>query len=84
MTAPSGTILIIDGDPTRPATLSPLLEQLGYTVVVASSGREALDRSATQRFSLIFLSIALWGMNSYQVLERLNEMGILRTTPVSA
>ncbi len=82
MTAPSGTILIVDGDLARPATLAPLLEQLGYTVVVASSGREALDRLATQRFSLMLLSIALWGMNSYQVLERLNEMGILRTTPV--
>lgn len=82
MTSPSGKSLIIDGDQAHQAALTPLLEQLGYSVVVANSGREAFEVLPAQHFDLIFLSITLWGMNSYQILERLKDNGILRSTAV--
>lgn len=82
MTAPAGNILIVDNNQAHCNTLAPQLELLGYTVVMASNGREALDLLAAQRFKLVLLSMTLWGMNSYQILERLKDNGTLRSTPV--
>src|SRR5689334_230554 len=82
MTSQHETILVVDMNQANRAVLSQQLEQLGYRVAVAEDGRHALDMLAIQQFQLILLSIGLWGMNSYQVLERLNAMGTLRSTPV--
>ena len=82
MTSPLETILLVDMNQANRAVLSRQLEQLGYRVVEAEDGHQALDKLAMQQFQLILLSIGLWGMNSYQVLERLNALGILRSIPV--
>lgn len=82
MESQAGTALIVDGHQANRNTLAPQLEQLGYAVVAADDGRRALELLTTQRFALIFLSIGLWGMNSYQVLEEFKEQNIFQTTPV--
>jgi len=82
MTSQAGNILLVDNNQANRALLIPQLEQLGYTVVLADDGRQALDILATQRFHLILLSIGLWGMNSYKILEQLRTNGTLPATPV--
>lgn len=82
MTYPAGNVLIIDNDQAHHDILALRLQQLGYIAVSADDSRQALDLLAEQRFKLILLSISLWGMSSYQILERLNDSGILRSTAV--
>jgi serine phosphatase RsbU (regulator of sigma subunit) len=82
MTSPAGNVLIIDNNQAHHDILALQLQRLGYIVVSADDGRQALDLLAEQRFKLILLSISLWGMNSYQILGRLNDSGILRSTAV--
>jgi len=82
MAAQPETILVVHNNPANRSTLSGQLERLGYRVTGVENGHQALDMLATQRFDLMLLSIGLWGMNSYQVLERLGADGTLRSMPV--
>lgn len=77
------TILVIDDNAERRTTLTDRLTTLGYAVSSATSGREALDLLARQRYDVVLLEIGLWGLiNSYQLLERMRLNGVLATTPV--
>lgn len=76
------TILIVDPKEANRSVLAQQVTQLGYQFVVAEQGRQALGLLETQQFQVVLLSISLWGLNSYQVLERMNDSGILRSTPV--
>lgn len=82
MAAQAGNVLIIDNNQTHRSNLSSHLEQLGYKVVAAEDGRQAFDLLAKQQFKLIFLSISMWGVNSYQILERLKGNELLSNIPV--
>jgi phosphoserine phosphatase RsbU/P len=82
MAAQPETILVVDSNQANRSTLSSQLEQLGYQVVLAEDGHQALDLVAARPFYALLLSIDLWGMNSYQVLERLDSNGALRFMPV--
>lgn len=82
MTSQSENVLIIDNNQSKIGTLSSYLEQLGYTVSSATSGRQALSMFRTQQYKLIFLATGLWGMNSYQVLENIQSDMALRSIPV--
>lgn len=75
------TILLVDNSVERRSTLLHQLEALGYSVTAAKDDRQALDQLAVQRFDLALIAIGLWGMNSYQVLERMQAGGILTHTP---
>lgn len=82
MESQAGIVLIIDSNQSSCTTLASQLEQLGYAVVTSGDGRQAIELLATQHFTLIFLSIGLWGTNSYQILEEFKERGILQQSPV--
>ncbi len=67
-------ILIVDDEPNIVIPLQFLMEQNGYSTLVAQSGEEALEMISKERPDLILLDIMLPGVDGFEVCEivRLN------------
>jgi class 3 adenylate cyclase len=72
MTEPA-TILVVDDLPQNVRLLEAVLAPRGYTVVAAMSGREALERVASDPPDLVLLDIVMPGMDGYEVCRTLRE-----------
>ncbi|HEX8035219.1 MAG TPA: response regulator transcription factor [Ktedonobacterales bacterium] len=68
-------ILIVDDDPRITDLLRRVLAYEGYTVAVAATGDEALDRSLEHPPDTIVLDIMLPGMDGLEVTRRLRAAG---------
>lgn len=55
--------LVVDDEQTTRAFMSRAIARHGWRCVTASGGSEALERVADERFDLIFLDLAMPGMN---------------------
>ncbi len=53
--ADEGSLLVVDDDPANRDLLSRRLERVGYRVITASGGREALELIARETFDLVLL-----------------------------
>jgi CheY-like chemotaxis protein len=79
---PRATLLVVDDNEINRDVLSRRLERQGYTVAVATNGRQAWETVRTQKFDLILLDVIMPEMNGYQVLEQLKSDATLRDIPV--
>ena len=66
-------ILVIDDDENSRITISDLLAEDGYEVIVASSGEEALEKVHTEKPAVALLDIRLPDMDGYEVCRRIKE-----------
>jgi len=66
-----GKILVVDDVPQNVKLLADMLMVVGYNVVTASSGQEALDKTASESPDLILLDIMMPGMDGYEVCRQL-------------
>jgi len=74
MTAPSlRTILVVEDDPTVSDILRILLEDDGFRIVTALSGREALELAWSDPPNLITLDLNLPDMDGYRLLDELRN-----------
>src|SRR5262245_52197441 len=66
------TVFVVDDDESVRAHLQVLLSALGYDVVQAASGQEALSRLAADSLpALVMLDLMMPGLSGLQVLDRL-------------
>ena len=67
-------ILIVDDEPSIVVPIQFLMEQQGYSVIVAENGHDALDMIYKYIPDLILLDIMLPGIDGYEICEivRLN------------
>jgi two-component system, OmpR family, response regulator MprA len=68
-------ILIVDDDPRITDLLRRILAYEGYSVAVAASGSEALNRSLERPPDLVVLDIMLPGLDGLEVAQRLRAAG---------
>ncbi len=64
-------ILVVDDEPRITSVLDEYFSALGYTVLTAKNGREALERVEADRPSLVLLDIRLPGMDGMEVLRQI-------------
>ena len=71
-----GTILVVDDEPLLRRVAGKLLQKLGYSVLEASSGQNALDIFQEQgaEIDLVILDLIMPGLNGFQTLERLRVL----------
>jgi DNA-binding response OmpR family regulator len=69
VTQPPGTALIVDDEKILQIVLARELALLGYESEAVSSGQEALERLASQRFDLVMLDARMPGISGLEVLK---------------
>jgi two-component system response regulator MprA len=68
-------ILVVDDDPRITDLVRRVLAYEGYSVAIAASGNEALNRTLERPPDLIVLDIMLPGLNGLEVARRLRAAG---------
>ncbi len=81
MTAPA-RILVVDDTPQNVKLLSDLLGARGYTVLTASSGRQALDRIEAEPPDMVLLDVVMPEMSGYDVCRKLRANPATAILPV--
>jgi DNA-binding response OmpR family regulator len=71
MSSEAPRILLVDDEESIRTLLTYPLRKDGYEVVVASTGREALDRFAEDQFDLVVLDVMLPETDGFDVCKRL-------------
>lgn len=70
---PAGIVLIADDDREFVSRLAPVLEEHGYRVLTARTGREALEKASAEPLDILILDLQrpiLQGLEAYQALKR--------------
>jgi adenylate cyclase len=75
-------VLVVDDDEANRNVLSRRLFRLGYRVVEAANGREALAVLAADSVDLVLLDVMMPELDGYQVLEQRRRSALLREIPV--
>lgn len=79
---PSQTILIVDDNDLNRRLVMATLGKLGYDVVEAGNGHEALARIGHGGIDLVLLDITMPGMDGIEVLTRLRQQYSVLELPV--
>jgi PAS domain S-box-containing protein len=77
-----GTVLVVDDDPQALAMLTGILEEHGYLVQPADSGKLALLSVAAQAPDLVLLDVKMPGMDGFEVCRRIKSMETGHRIPV--
>lgn len=84
LSLPENPVLVVDDNYFNQQLIQLMLEKLGYQVLVANSGNEALALLQQHPVSLILLDIEMPGMNGYQTLTAIRALPQHQNTPVLA
>jgi adenylate cyclase len=76
------TILVVDDLPQNVRLLEAVLAPRGYAIATATSGREALERVASDPVDLVLLDIVMPEMDGYEVCRALRADASTRFLPV--
>jgi DNA-binding response OmpR family regulator len=66
-------VLLVDDDWSVRESVSRVLQDAGYEVVLASDGQEALSQFATQQIDLLVLDLGLPIKNGWDIFERITS-----------
>ncbi|BAY13448.1 sensor histidine kinase [Calothrix sp. NIES-2098] len=81
-TAPTGTILVVDDNPTNIQVLFDVLSEIGYRVAIAKSGEAALQRVQSYHPDIILLDVMMPGIDGFETCQRLKVDSATRDIPV--
>ena len=75
-------ILVVDDDPDVRLTLAGTLRDAGHLVYEASDGSEVVDAALSREPALIFMDVAMPGLDGFQALQWLRAHPGTSTIPV--
>jgi CheY-like chemotaxis protein len=70
---PTGTILLIDDEPSFVRALARLLHRDGYRVDTAAEGQQALAQLQTQHYDVILCDLRMPGLDGFTFYTRLQQ-----------
>ncbi|MFA6635988.1 MAG: response regulator [Candidatus Omnitrophota bacterium] len=82
MDAARKKILVVDDDPDALKMLSVILENMGYGVVCAGTGKEALEKLENDAIDLVLLDVVMPDMDGYTFFQTLRSDVDKRDLPV--
>lgn len=80
--ADSDVVLIVDDMPDNLAVLHDALDESGHTVLVATSGAQALQRAAEAHPDIVLLDALMPGMDGFEVARRLKADPATAAIPI--
>jgi len=69
----NATILVVDDSKTIVFTLKKILEQDGYTTLVANNGMEAINMAKSENPDLILMDVIMPGINGFRATRMINN-----------
>ncbi|TFE36781.1 response regulator [Paraburkholderia dipogonis] len=81
---PRKTILVVDDIAANRAVAVDMLGQLGFDMVQAGNGQEALEKAKALRPALILMDIVMPGIDGLEATRRLREIPEFRDLPIVA
>jgi signal transduction histidine kinase len=75
-------ILLVDDQPARLMSYETVLHGLGYDMVRASSGLEALEQLMKDEFAVILLDVSMPGMDGFETASLIHEHPRFERTPI--
>lgn len=75
-------ILVVDDDELVVIAVQELLHPLGFFVVTAPSGPDALDRAMNDQFDLVILDVNMPEMDGFEVCQKIRQIGAYTETPI--
>lgn len=75
-------ILIVDDSPTERAFLEGVLTKAGYTVVLAISGEDGVERAKAEVPDLILMDVVMPGLNGFQATRAITREETTKNIPV--
>jgi PAS domain S-box-containing protein len=84
ITTPQGTILLAEDNMSNVLLISEYLESLGYEIVVAHDGLEAIEKAEASNPDIILMDIQMPGINGLDAIARLRSNMEFITIPIIA
>ncbi|KUN81006.1 two-component system response regulator [Streptomyces bungoensis] len=75
-TSPKSTVLVVEDEASIASMLTMALQFMGFEVVTAARGGEALTRAAQHGPDVILLDVVLPDMDGFEVCRRLRDTGV--------
>lgn len=75
-------VLLVDDSPADLAHIRTIVSGAGYSVVTATSGKEAVELARAERPDLIFMDIVMEGADGYEACRQITKSGETRNIPV--
>ena len=75
-------ILLVDDQPARLLTYQTILSDLGQNLVLARSGRDALDKLMHQEFAVVLLDVSMPEMDGFETAELIHAHPRFEKTPI--
>ena len=77
-------ILVVEDNEQNLYLVTFLLEQRGYEVISASTGRKGVEKAQAEKPDLILMDIQLPEMNGYEATTRIKSMSDINRIPIVA
>ena len=75
-------VLIVDDEVNIVISLEFVMEQAGYEVAVARTGKDALEQLASFNPDVVLLDVMLPGINGFDILQHIRQDACLQNTAV--
>ena len=75
-------VLIVDDEPNNLDVLNNCLDEEGFEVIIANSGKAAFKRVACIKPDLILLDVKMPGMDGFETCRRLKKNEVTKDTPI--
>ncbi len=75
-------ILLVDDQPARLLTYQSILSELGQNLVLAHSGREALEKLMREEFAVVLLDVSMPEMDGFETAELIHAHPRFEKTPI--
>ncbi len=79
---PRRLLLVVDDIPANRAVIADMLAPLGFGIIEAANGREALDKLPHERPDLILTDIAMPVLDGLQLIQYVRQMEAFRDLPI--
>jgi two-component system chemotaxis sensor kinase CheA len=76
------TILLAEDTLTTAMLEKNILESVGYSVVIARDGKEALDKASQEKFDLVISDVLMPRMDGFELVTRLRKEKNYREIPI--
>jgi CheY-like chemotaxis protein len=77
-------IMVVDDQTINRKMLSHMLAQMGFEVVLAKSGQEAIDLAQSSVPDLILMDLVMPEMTGYEATRAMRQIPVLQTVPIVA